>query len=88
MDNQRQQTNLYLKPGTRPFAALPDGTPLYPAYEPHLRPGERYRRALRMWNGSTGEWVGVTLDGQLYRQSQYWGGEGPRLDRWERFTLG
>ena len=85
---QERAANPYLKLGSKPFAALPDGTLLYPAYEPHLRPGERYRRAMRMWNGSTGEWVGVTLDGQLYRQTQYWGGEGPRSNKWERFRLG
>ena len=80
--------NPYLKPGTEQFATLADGTPLYSAYEPHLRPGERFRRSMRLWTGATGEWVGVTLDGQLYRQSQYWGGESPRPDKWQRFTLG
>jgi hypothetical protein len=79
--------NPYLKPRTDPFAALPDGTPLYPAYYPP-RPGERYRRSMRLWTGATGEWVGVTLDGQLYRQGQYWGGQGPRPDRWDKFRLG
>ena len=44
--------------------------------------------SLRMWNGATGEWVGVTLDGQLYRQTQYWGGQGPRPNKWEKFRLG
>jgi hypothetical protein len=80
--------NRWMSPDrTEPFAALSDGTPLYPAYFP-LRPGERFRRAMRLWTGAVGEWVGVTLDGQLYRQSQYWGGESPRPDKWQKFTLG
>ena len=85
---EKHMTNPYLKPGSKPFAALPDGTPLYPAYEPHPRPGERCRRALGMWNGSMGEWVGVSLDGRLFRQMQLWGGEGPCPDKWQQFTLG
>lgn len=72
---------------TEPFAALSDGTSLYLAYD-RLRRGERYRRTLSSWTGSTGEWVGVTLDGRLYRQSQLWGGEGPRPDKWQEFRLG
>jgi hypothetical protein len=87
MDNQRQRANPYLKPDTQPFAALADGTPLYPAYD-HLRPGERYRRTLSQWNGATGEWVGVTPDGRLFRQRQLWGNEGPHPDRWQQFALG
>jgi hypothetical protein len=82
-----EQVNPYLKSGTQPFAALADGTPLYPAYD-RLRPSERYRRSLSWWNGATGEWVGVTLDGRLFRQSKLWGNDGPHPDRWERFTLG
>jgi hypothetical protein len=69
-----------------PFAALSDGTPLYPAYYP-LRPGESFRRAMRFWDGASGEWVGVTLDGRLFRQSQCWGSEGPHPDRWEQFRI-
>jgi hypothetical protein len=84
---ESRMTNRYLKPGSRPFAALPDGTPLYPAYYP-LRPGESFRRGMRLWNGAVGEWVGVTLDGELYRQSQYWGGESPRPGKWQKFKLG
>ena len=80
-------SNPYLKPGTQPFAALPDGTPLYSAYD-HLRPGERYRRTLSRWNGAIGEWVGTTLDGRLYRQTQCWGGEEPRPGKWQQFKLG
>ena len=79
--------NRYLKPGAKPYAALVDGTPLYPAYYP-LRCNERFRRQMGFWNGATGERVGVTLDGQLYQQSQLWGGEGPRPDRWQKFKLG
>ena len=80
-------TNPYLKPESRPYAALADGTPLHPAHD-CLQPGERCRRGLSWWNGSVGEWVGVTLDGRLFRQSQLWGGEGPRPERWEKFRLG
>jgi hypothetical protein len=83
-----ESLNQWMSPDqTEPFAALSDGTPLYPACYA-LRPGERFRRAMGFWNGAVGEWVGVTLDGQLYRQSQYWGGQGPRPDRWQKFTLG
>ena len=78
--------NPYLKPGSKPFAELANGTPLYPAYHP-LRVNECYRRAMGLWTGATGERVAVTLDGQLYRQSQLWGGEGTRPDRWQRFKL-
>jgi hypothetical protein len=80
------KTNPYLKPGTAPFAALEDGTLLYPAYFP-VRIGERYRRAMRFWTGQSGEWVGVTLDGRLFRQQQLWGGDGPDPARWEEFKL-
>ena len=69
------------------FAVLGDGTPLYPAYYP-LRRGERYRRQMGTWSGQMGEWVGVTWDGRLFRQTQYWGGDGPRPDGWEEFRLG
>ena len=83
-----ESPNKWMSPDrTEPFAVLSDGTPLYPAYFP-LRPGERFRRSMRLWTGATGEWVGVTLDGQLYRQSQYWGGESPRPDKWQKFKLG
>lgn len=68
------------------FAELSDGTPLYPAYYPP-RPGEAFRRGMRWWNGSTGEWIGVTPDGRLFRQQQLWGGDSPRPDRWKQFTL-
>ncbi len=79
-------SNPYLKPHSTPMAALPDGTPLYPAYHP-LHPGERYRRAMRYWDGASGEWVGATLDGRLYRQTQYWGSDSPRPDEWREFRL-
>jgi hypothetical protein len=80
--------NQWMNPDrTEPFAVLSDGTPLYAAYYP-LRPAERFRRAMRSWDGASGEWVGVTLDGRLFRQSQYWGGESPRPDRWQHFKLG
>jgi hypothetical protein len=83
-----ESANRWMSPDrTEPFAALSDGTSLYLAYFP-LRPGERFRRAMRFWNGAVGEWVGVTLDGQLYRQAQYWGGESPRPDKWQKFKLG
>jgi hypothetical protein len=71
---------------TEPFAALADGTPLHPAYY-HLRRGERFRRRMGFWNGAEGEWVGVTLDGRLYRQERHWGGDEPNPWRWERFTV-
>jgi hypothetical protein len=78
--------NPHLKPGTRPFAQLGNGTPLYPAFFP-LRPGEQYRRSMRSWTGQIGEWVGVTLDGRLFRQQQSWGGDSPDPERWEAFRL-
>ena len=65
-----------------PFASLPDGTPLFPAFLP-LRRGECHRRSLGLWTGQTGEWVGVTLAGQLYSQSKYWGSQGPDPTRWQ-----
>ena len=71
---------------TEPFAKLSDGTPLLPAYYRRL-PGESYRRRMGMWTGQTGEWVGVTLDGQLYRQNRMWGGEAPRPNRWEKIRI-
>ena len=81
------QINEWMVPDrTEPFAALSDGTPLYPAYH-HRYPGERFRRHMGMWTGQTGEWVGVTLDGQLYRQNRMWGGDPPRPDRWEKFKM-
>ncbi len=80
------ETNPYLKPGTVSFAALSDGTLLYPAYHP-LRHGERFRHAMSFWSGQTGEWVGVTLDGRLFQQSQLWGSDRPRLNRWEAFRV-
>jgi hypothetical protein len=78
--------NPYFKPNTAPMAALPDGTPLYPAYYP-LQPGERRRRAMRFWDGASGECVCVTLDGRLFRQAQHWGGDTPRADEWQQFEL-
>jgi len=79
--------NVWMRPDrTEPFAALSDGTPLYPAYYLAL-PGERYRRRMGLWTGQTGEWVGVTLDGQLYRQERLWGNARPDPDRWERFRI-
>jgi hypothetical protein len=69
-----------------PFATLRDGTSLFPAYY-HQRPCEAYRRRMGLWTGQTGEWVGVTLEGQLYRQGRYWGSEAPRPGRWERFRI-
>jgi hypothetical protein len=80
------KNNPYLDPRSEPFARLGDGTPLYPAYYP-LRPGERYRRAMRFWTGQTGEWVGVTEDGRLFRQQQSWGSDGPDPERWDQFRL-
>jgi hypothetical protein len=77
--------NRYLKPHSTPMAALSDGTPLYPAYHP-LQPSERYRRAMRWWDGASGEQVAVTLDGRLFCQQQYWGGDGLYPDEWEPFT--
>ena len=79
--------NRYIKPGTIPMTALMDGTPLWPAYHP-VRRGERVRRAMHSWDGATGEWAGVTLDGRLFRQRQLWGGSGPRPDSWQPFRLG
>ena len=79
--------NQWMQPDpVQPFATLTDGTPLFPAYH-RLRPGEAYRRRMGLWTGQTGEWVGVTLDGQLYRQERLWGGEAPCPKRWERFTI-
>ena len=80
------ETNPYLKPGSKPFTRLSDGTLLYPAYYP-LRRGERVRRSMSTWTGQEGEWVAVTLDGRLFRQFQAWGSEGPDPDRWEQFRL-
>jgi len=80
------ETHPYLKPGSEPFAALSDGTPLYPACSP-LRPGERFRREMGRWSGQIGEWVGTTLDGRLFRQRQLWGGDEPHPDRWEAFKI-
>ena len=86
MDESR--VNQWMRPDrTEPFAALSDGTPLLPAYCRRL-PGEAYRRRMGLWTGQAGEWVGVTGDGQLYRQERLWGGDAPRPDRWERFTMG
>jgi len=79
-------SNPYLQPHSTPMAALPDGTALYPAYHP-LQPGERYRRCMNVWDGASGEWVGVTLDGRLYRQTQYWGSDNPRPNEWREFKL-
>lgn len=79
--------NHFMKDDAKPFVRLSDGTPLYPAYYP-LRLGERYRRAMRSWTGQIGEWVGVTVDGRLFRQQQSWGGEGPDPSRWDEFRLG
>ena len=78
--------NRYLRPKTVPMTTLIDGTPLYPAYYP-VRPGERCPRAMRSWDGATGEWVGVTLDGRLFRQQQYWGSDKPRANGWQQFTF-
>ncbi len=87
MDRRHQQPTPHLKPGSKPFAELADGTPLYPAYDlPRL--GERFRRALGSWNGATGEWAGVTLDGRLFQQPQLWGGDSPHPDKWQQFKLG
>lgn len=82
-----EQHNPYLQPGSEPFAALPDGAPLYPAYYPP-RHNERYGREMNTWNGAMGEWAGVTLDGRLFRQHKLWANDSPRPNRWERFTLG
>lgn len=78
--------NPYLHPDSAPMAALSDGTPLYPAYQP-VRPGDRHQVRMRRWDGATGEWFAVTLDGRLYRQRQYWGNDKPRPDEWRRFKL-
>ena len=81
------EPNKWMRPDRpRAFARLSDGTPLYPAYY-HLLPGEAYRRRMGLWTGQAGEWVGVTLDGQLYRQERLWGGEEPCPKRWQRFTI-
>jgi hypothetical protein len=79
--------NRYLKPQTVPMATLMDGTPLYPAYHP-LRPGERCRRSMSVWNGANGEWVGVTLDGRLFRQDKLWGNDAIQANKWQGFKLG
>ena len=84
--SQAASSNPYLKPHTAPMATLPDGTALYPAYYP-VQPGDRCRISMRRWDGSTGQWVGVTLDGRLYRQTQYWGSDNPRPNEWQRFRL-
>jgi len=78
----------HLSSGSIPFTTLDDGsTPLYPAYYP-LRSGERFCRRMDWWNGATGEWFGVTLDGRLFRQRQLWGNDVPDPDRWQPFRLG
>jgi len=79
-------SNPYLKPECEPFAALADGTSLYPAHYPP-RHNERYGRAMNTWNGTIGEWVGVTLDGRLFRQHKMWGNDSPRPDKWEEFRV-
>ena len=80
--------NRWMKPGRRTcFAHLNDGTPLYPAYYPRRR-GECHRRRMGWWDGASGEVVGVTLDGRLFRQCQMWGNDGPRPDDWEAFVVG
>lgn len=78
--------NSYLKPLVPPCYGLADGTPLYPAFFP-LQVGERHRRAMRYWDGASGEWVGVTLDGRLFQQPMYWGGERPCRSKWQQFTM-
>ena len=70
-----------------PVSELPDGTPLYAAYEPYLLPGSRFRRSLSWWNGAQGEEYATTADGRTYRQSRYWGGQGLDPTRWERVKL-
>ena len=84
--SSQDPVNPYFKPHTTPLASLPNGTSLYPAYHPAL-PGQRYRRAMSSWNGASGEWVGVSLDGRLFRQGRYWGSDSPRADAWRQFRL-
>ena len=69
----------------QPFTELPDGTKLYPAYDP-LGPGDTFRRGLSSNNGAGGVWVGVTLAGQLYRQQMLWGNSEPEPQKWEQFS--
>jgi hypothetical protein len=79
--------NPWLNPlDLRPFAALADGTPLYPAYLP-LQSGEGYRRNLNSWSGESGEWIGVTEDGRLFQQTRFWGHAGAAASRWEPITI-
>ena len=79
--------NRWMRPDrTEPYAHLVDGTPLYPAYHP-VRRGEGFRRQMGFWTGQCGERVGVTIDGQLYRQDKYWGSEGPDPARWDMFQV-
>jgi hypothetical protein len=81
-------SNKWMRPDrSEPYAALSDGTPLLSAYHPPRR-GERFCLRMGRWNGATGEWVGVTLDGRLFRQQRLWGNDSPRPDRWEEFRLG
>lgn len=81
--------NKYLLAGVKNrIGVLPDGTPLYAAYEEHARLGERERRLLSTWDGAMGTEVAVTADGRLFRQRKMWGGEEVRPERWRRFQLG
>lgn len=76
--------NKWLHPDkVEPFAELPDGTDLYPAYDP-LGPGDTFRRGLSGTNGSGGLLVGVTPAGQLYRQQMRWGNSEPVPEKWEK----
>ena len=84
--NAPESVNPYLIPNTSPMATLPDGTLLYCAYFP-ARPGERRRRSMSYWDGASGEWVGVTLDGRLFCQQQCWGSDTPHVDAWRQFKL-
>ncbi len=65
---------------TAPIGYLPTGEALYPAYYP-LRVNERRRCGMSWWNGGSGETVGVTVDGQLWKI-------GLPAGHWTSFKLG
>jgi len=87
---QQVAENRYLDPeapgGLIAFSTLPDNRGIYPAYYPQ-RPGENYRLRMGRWDGGTGEFVGVSLAGQLYRQFMAWGNSQPEPGKWRKFDV-